>query len=132
MMARYPENTLVLTVEPFVGFMPDDVRAWLSSHPDDRSLAIALAVVHNHTGSLGHELDDSDDPWLIYAYDSWEELDCDLYARTFKVMEAANQRGEASYDLSPKGWYNVVKPFMKKNGFLDGTGWWIPNEDQSK
>ena len=130
MMAKLPENTLILITEPLVGFNPDDVRVWLTSHPDDHSLAIALAAVHNQTGSLGHELDDSDDPWLLYAYESWKELDQDLYTRVIKTMNAANQRGEASYDLSPKGWYNLAKPFMEKNGFMAETGWWVEMTEQ--
>ena len=130
MMAKLPENTLILISEPLVGFNPDDVRVWLTSHPDDHSLAIALAAVHNQTGSLGHELDDSDDPWLLYAYESWKELDQDLYARVIETMNAANQRGEASYDLSPKGWYSIAKPFMEKNGFMARTGWWVEMAEQ--
>ena len=130
MMAKLPENTLILITEPLVGFNPDDVRVWLTSHPDDHSLAIALAAVHNQTGSLGHELDDSVDPWLLYAYESWKELDQDLYTRVIGTMNAANQRGEASYDLSPKGWYNLAKPFMEKNGFISGTGWWVEMTEQ--
>ena len=130
MMAKLPENTLILITEPLVGFNPDDVRVWLTSHPDDHSLAIALAAVHNQTGSLGHELDDSDDPWLLYAYESWKELDQDLYTRVIGTMNAANQRGEASYDLSPKGWYNLAKPFMEKNGFMAETGWWVEMTEQ--
>lgn len=130
MMAKLPENTLILITEPLVGFHPDDVRVWLTSHPDNHSLAIALSAVHNQTGSLGHELDDSDDPWLLYAYESWKELDQDLYARVIETMNAANQRGESSYDLSPKGWYNLAKPFMEKNGFMSGNGWWVEMTEQ--
>ena len=44
-MTKYPENTLILTVDPFVGFMPNELRAWLCEHTDDASLAAALAAV---------------------------------------------------------------------------------------
>lgn len=122
-----PENTLVLTVEPFVGFMPNDIRLWLSEHTDECFMAAALAAVSNKTGSLGHELDDSDDYWLHYSYDKWWELEKELYDLIYKAMVSANQRGDASYDLSSKGWHYVVKPFMEKHGFRDGAGWWVAN-----
>ena len=69
-MGRFLENTLILTVEPFAGFMPADLRAWLKEHGADADPAAALAAIHNHIGALGHELGEVDDPWLFYAFDA--------------------------------------------------------------
>ena len=125
-----PNNTLILTKEPFVGFMPADLRAWLQDHNEDVDLAVALAEVNNHTGHLGHELDETDDHWLVYAYEEWWEVEKELYDQIICSMKQANLNGEASYDLEKEGLYNIVKPFMEKNGFRDGSGWWIPNKSK--
>lgn len=125
-----PNNTLILTKEPFLGFMPADLRTWLRDHSEDSDLAVALAEVSNHTGRLGHELDETDDHWLVYAHEAWWELEKELYDRIISSMKQANLNGEANYNLKLAGLYNVVKPFMEKNGFRDGSGWWLPNKEK--
>lgn len=130
-MANYPKNTLILTTEPFVGFMPADLRAWITEHGSDTDLAMALAEVHNHVGILGHELDDIDDHWLIYAYEAWREVEKELYDLITASMQRSNQQGETAYNLSQPGLHWLVKPFMEKNGFQDGTGWWVQTETET-
>ena len=119
------ENTLILITEPFVGFMPEDMRTWLKCHCDDAELATALAVVHNHTGCLGHELDESDDQWLTYAFEEWWSLEKELYEMVINSMRQANLCGKAKYTLEQNGLYYLVKPFMERNGYRDGFGWWV-------
>ena len=129
-MANYPRNTLILTTEPFVGFMPTDLRAWIAEHSSDPDLAVALAEVHNHVGILGHELDDVDDHWLIYAYEAWWDVEKELYDLIIASMRRSNRRGETDYNLSQSGLHWLVKPFMERNGFRDGTGWWVQTETE--
>ena len=123
-MRRLPENTLILTTEPFVGFMPVDMRAWLKTHSADADLAAALAEVSNRTSMLGHELDEVDDPWLDYAHEAWWEVEQELYGLILSSMRHAMDGGEAHYDLEREGRYYRVLPFMEKNGYVGGTGWW--------
>ena len=129
-MERLPENTLILTFEPFLGFMPDDLRSWLLAHHEDSDLAAALAEVHNHVGLLGHELDEVDDNWLFYAFDAWWELEKELYDLIITSMRQTNLRGETNYNLDQKGLHYLVEPFMEKNGYCDGSGWWISAKEQ--
>lgn len=129
-MAKYPRNTLILTTEPFVGFMPADLRAWITEHSSDQNLAMALAEVHNHVGILGHELDETDDHWLIYAYEVWWEVEKELYDLIVASMRHSNQQGKTNYNLSQTGLHWLVKPFMEKNGFWDGTGWWVQTDTE--
>lgn len=129
-MSKYPRNTLILTTEPFVGFMPADLRAWITEHSSDQNLAMALAEVHNHVGILGHELDETDDHWLIYAYEAWWEVEKELYDLIVASMCHSNQQGKTNYNLSQTGLHWLVKPFMEKNGFRDGTGWWVQTDTE--
>ena len=126
-MSFYSQNTLILTREPFVGYMPDDVRLYLSAYPDDRTLANAMAEVWNQAGRLGHELDETDDHWTEYAYWEWQELMRELIATVTARMALAVQRGEASYDLTKHGIW-LIEQFMLRNGYYNGTGWWCEQE----
>ena len=127
-MGRFVENTLILTSEPFVGFMPADLRSWLNAQDADSALAAALAVVSNHVIHLRHELGESNDPWLIYAFESWYEIELELYDMISKSMQQSNERGETNYDLAQAGRHYRLIPFMEKNGFRDGSGWWVKRE----
>ena len=124
------KNTLILTKDPFFGFMPSDLRVWLQEHNQDGDLATALAAVHTQAGLIGHELDESNDPWLIYAHEEWWAIEQFLYDLILSSMRQANLCGTANYDLSQKGFHFLVKPFMEQNGFRDGSGWWISTEDE--
>ena len=126
-MNRYPQNTLILTRDPFVGFMPDDVRKYLTEHSDDRTLANAMAEVWNHAGSLGHELDETDDHWIEYAYYEWWDLEREIFATIAARMEMADRCGEASYDLTKHGIW-LIEQFMLRNGYDNGAGWWCRQE----
>ena len=127
-MKKRPKNTLILTSEPFFGFMPNDVRDWLKEHTSDLDLATALALVNDKAGVLGHELDEFNDPWLLYAFDEWWEVEEEIYNRIIASMEQSNGRGETQYDLAQPGLYFQVKPFMERNGFQDGAGWWVKSD----
>lgn len=129
-MGRRPENTLILTTAPFVGFMPTDLRAWIKDNHTDPDLATALAEVNNRVGLLGHELDEADDPWLVYAFEAWYEIESELYDLIFESMRESNQRGETSYNLNQEGLHHRVAPFMERNGFQDGAGWWVKSNEK--
>lgn len=129
-MEKRPQNTLILTTDPFVGFMPIDLQKWIKVHHADPDLATALAEVNNHVGILGHELDEVDDLWLVYAYESWYEIELELYDLIFKSMKESNQRGETRYNLNQEGLYRRVAPFMERNGFQDGAGWWVKSDEK--
>lgn len=129
-MGKLPENTLILTTEPFVGFMPSDLRVWLTGHNSDTDLACALAEVNDHVGLLGHELGEVEDRWLLYAYEAWWEVELELYDLIFDSMKRSNQLGETEYNLTQEGLYYRVKPFMERNGYRDGSGWWIKLEEE--
>lgn len=126
---KRPTNTLILTTEPFVGFMPEDLRSWLRVYDGDGNLAQALAAVSNHTGDLGHEMGESEDYWLLYTYDAWSELEKEICEMIRESLKRSNQDRYTEYDLSEQRLYYLVKPFMEQNGFRDGSGWWILKEE---
>ena len=67
------QSMLVLTIEPFVGYMPKDICALISGEIAEEKLALAFACVSNKAGSLFCELDEGDE-WICYAYHAWNEV----------------------------------------------------------
>ena len=126
------ENRLILTNEPFIGYTPEILRTWLHTNREDKDLASALAEVHNHTGCLGQELDETDDKDILTAYNKWWTLEKELYELVITSMRQSNLSGKTNYDLDEKGLYHCVKPFMEANGYGDGSGWWIKSVECSE
>lgn len=121
-------NSMILTVEPFVGFFPDDLHQWLNANPGNSNLAAAMAAVSNHTGSLLHELGSSQDCWIQYAFGKWRQLEQNLYQTITESMTQSNQCGITNYDLTESRLHYRAKPFMEKHGYYDSAGWWIKSD----
>ena len=113
---------LILDQEPFVGYMPNDLRSWLDKHHQEADIALAMMHVHNKLGMLMHECDTSKDAWLDYAYEEWYKLNSELI---LIISDYMNTRHE-QLSISPpfKGSHEMIKPFMIRYGFMDASGWW--------
>lgn len=122
-MSVQPYN--VLTSPPYEGFMPQDLHCWLNAHAEERSLAHAYAAVHNKIGLLCHEADEVNDPWLQEALDSWDALSEELYTAIVDILSRENQEQRAQHVIQGIGRHFIVKPFMLRNGYIDGQGWWF-------
>ena len=117
-------NLLILTKEPFVGFMPDDVREWLQAHTSEHELAVAFAHVDNKVSQLMHACQDEDDYWADYSFEKWYDLLKELEGRIRSILKERN--GLLS---SKNGIRCIIVPFMLAHGYRDGSGWWIPIEN---
>lgn len=114
----------VLTKEPWVGFIPEDVRAWLDTHQTQVDLADAFAVVSEQHSILPHLQTEIRDYWLDEAYDNWSELYDDLYQQIVSILSDDNERLETDYVTTGIGRHYIAKPFIERNGYSDGHGWW--------
>lgn len=112
------DGMLILTEEPFTGYMPADVRTLLKEQIPDAQLARAFACVHNHATSLLCNLDEGDQ-WMEYAFWEWQEILEELIDQICAILESEN----SLHPLVRK--HAEVHPFMKRNGFHCPSGWWI-------
>jgi len=127
----YRMNQLPLYIiqkEPLTGYTPSEALRWFASVSDEKTIAAVHAAVSNHVGSLRHELDEND-PWIDEAYDAWLDVEEVTYQRIWNILKAENDSGKAKHTLSGIGKYYIVKPFMLRNGYRDGSGWWIENDE---
>lgn len=115
------DRMLVLAREPFVGYMPDDVRGLLKEPMPDVLLASLFACVANQTSCLLCDLDEGDN-WTEYSYLVWEEIEEELIQRIYAILE----REGKLVQRKSVGKYEKVRSFMERNGFCCSSGWWVP------
>ena len=119
------ENYLIIDKDPFVGYTPDDIRNWLTKHNREDDIACVMMIVHNKVGMLSHLCDEGYDPWVKYSYEEWYEIETDLVERIRGILSVENKTNGTNYTLDGIGTYYMIKPFMERNGYRDGAGWWI-------
>lgn len=104
------------------GTKPDDVREWLSGHREEPALAYCYAFADNQWGSTEHEASDpvdSQNPYPDELCDAWFELTVELFGRIDAILESEGVRS------GEEGMCYRVAPFMARNGYSDGCGWWV-------
>ncbi len=119
------ENYLIIDKEPFVGYMPDDIRNWLIEHNQEADIACVMMIVHYMVGMLSHLCDEVYDPWVKYAFEEWYEIETELAEKIRDILSVENKTKGTNYTLDGVGTYYLVKPFMERNGYRDSAGWWL-------
>ena len=119
------KNLLVIDHGPFTGFTPGDFRCWLSEHTQEGDIALAMKYVSEKASILLAYSDFTYDSWMDYAIDEWDELLLELVEQIKSILSHDNRTDNTGYQLDGKGWYYIIKPFMERNGYRDGNGWWI-------
>ena len=117
----------ILLEEPLKDSTPEDIRNLLQYDQTEKTLAAAMAAVANQTGWIGHSLDDPDNDAATnkaveLAFDAWWALEKELY---IKISNILIQETPDVYIPESTGWHYIIQPFMTRNGYRDGGGWWI-------
>ena len=103
----------------------------ISDDMSDDDLAATYADVSNKLGGLTHEFDDPDfapiRDQIEQSIAMWHNLEDVLYEKIVNILKAENETGH-HHVLSGIGTHYIVRPFMEREGFRDGNGWWIPEE----
>ena len=117
--------------EPFPDTVYIDIKNQISDNMSNADLASAYADVSNKLGGLMHELDDPDyfsvRGKVEQSFAMWQDLEEDLYDRIVSILRSENEAG-SHHILTGLGTHFVVLPFMEREGYRDGSGWWISTE----
>ena len=117
---------MVMASEPLTGISVEQVQQLLEEDDSESNLAKVYAGVSNQVGWLMHDLDDDDcTPETEEQYKKWSALEETLRTRIFDILKQEDIDAFEKTVAENKGYYNVVKPFMLRNGFKDGRGWWV-------
>lgn len=123
-------GAVVMASEPIPGYTTEDIRRWLKVNDGDARLADAMAAVNNKTAWLGHDLDDEDCSAEELSrreeeHDAWWALQVELVQEIARRLENENRTLGTRHITKGIGFYNIIKPFMERNGYMDGRGWWV-------
>ena len=114
--------------EPIPNKTPTDVRGYFAERKSERDLADAFAIASNKFWWVEDNVYDYEEgtPEYIAACaitDEWGALMDEYEERIFMIL-----RNEG-VEISETGRIKVLEPFMKRNGYRDGNGWWIKNKE---
>ena len=120
----------IMASEPLKGYTPDQMREMASKYDSDEALAAVYASVSNKTGWIGHDIgepenDEETNNRLKKELAEWWKLEKELYAEIVSRLQKENAEKGTTYITSGKDMWYIVKPFMERNGFRDGAGWWV-------
>ncbi len=130
---KLPENysdIVAMASEPLKGYTLETMREILARYNTDDAVADIMAAVSNKTGWIGHDIGDPENDEemnarIIAEHDAWWALEKELYAEIIRRIEEENRTKGTSYVTGGIGLYYIIKPFMERNGYQDGAGWWI-------
>lgn len=125
------KSAVVLFEEPLKDYKQKDIKNILADDQSDITLAACYAAVHNQTGWLAHNIDDDDNDEetnnrIITEFNEWWNLEKEL------VAEVEQRLGNTCRKKQNVGYRFIVKPFMERNGYRDGAGWWVKRENDLK
>ena len=118
-------NDIVIMVsEPIPDKNPTDVRNYFAERKTEKDLADAFALTSNKFWWVEDNVYDYEEgtPEHIAACaitDEWGALMDEYEERIFMILRSEG------VDISETGRIKVLEPFMKRNGYRDGKGWWI-------
>lgn len=124
------KGSYILTDAPLSGVSPEEMLNWMKDNDDEQGLATALALVHGEVDWIDDELYDYEEGSQEYdtaynTYRKWREIEESIYSRIMEILKAENDAGESHHQIENKGLHYIVKPFMERNGYIDGAGWWV-------
>ena len=117
----------IMGKEPVPGKTAADVRSFFADKLTEKDLADAFAVAFNQFWWVEDNIYDFEKgtPEYIKACsitDEWGALMDEYEKRIFEIL--INE----GISIPDTGRIAVLAPFMKRNGYDDGNGWWIKQE----
>ena len=119
---------VIMASEPIPNKTPTDVRGYFAERKSERDLADAFAIASNKFWWVEDNVYDYEEgtPEYIAARaitDEWGELMDEYEERIFMILRNEGVK------IPETGRIKVLEPFMKRNGYRDGNGWWIKNKE---
>lgn len=114
----------IMGKEPLPNTTPADIRAKYCEKLTEKDLADAFAVSSNQFWWVADNVYDYENDTPEYKTaceitDAWGELMDDYESQIFSILKSEG------VIIPQTGQIAVLKPFMMRNGYIDGQGWWI-------
>ena len=118
------EGIVVLGSEPIPGWEPEEIEEWYSHNHTEAGLAQAFAATSNkfwwvEDNEYDYEEDTPQYRGACMITDVGYDLMDKLQGEIFDIMRSEG------ISIPERGRIKVLVPFMERNGYCDGNGWWI-------
>lgn len=119
-----PKDTFVMCGEPSPNLTIEKAYQIFNEIKTEKDIANLFAVVENKAWWIEDEIYDFEEGTeghrkAVEKTDMWFSLADKLKEMIFDILKSEN------VEIPDKGQIVVLEPFMKRNGFRDGQGWWI-------
>lgn len=116
--------TYIMGEEPLSGITPQKLRKLYSGTLTEKELATAFALSSNKFWWVEDNVYDYEEGTLEYQEavqitEDWRVLMEYYEEQIFAILK------KEGIEIPDKGRIVILAPFMKRNGFYDGNGWWI-------
>ncbi len=120
-------DIVIVESDPIPNKTPTDVRNYFIGRNTEKDLADAFVIVSNKFWWVEDNEYDYEEgtPERIAACaitDEWGALMDEYEERIFAILR------DEGIKIPETGRIKVLEPFMKRNGYIDGNGWWIADE----
>ena len=120
-------DIVIMESEPIPNKTPTDVRNYFIGRNTEKDLADAFVIVSNkfwwvEDNEYDYEEGTPEHRAACAITDEWGALMDEYEERIFAIL-----RGEG-VKIPESGRIKVLEPFMKRNGYIDGNGWWIKDK----
>lgn len=118
------KSITVLLTEPAPEVTIETARKNYYLIENESDLAKIYAVVENKAWWYADEIYDYEEGSMeyeraIYIMNEWFELAKEIKNDIFKILSSEGVK------IPDTGQITVLRPFMLRNGYYDGDGWWI-------
>lgn len=123
-----PAGTYIMCSDPAADLTPESALVMMENIETEKDLACLFAAVYNKAWWVEDELYDYEPETEEYLKvkektDFWFDMSDKLRKKIFDILRSENVK------IPEKGYIAVLEPFMIRNGFIDGRGWWVSCSD---
>ena len=121
-------DIVIMASDPIPNKTPTDVRNYFAERKTEKDLADAYAISHNKFWWVEDDVYDYEEGTPEYeaarvVVDEWGALMDEYEERIFVILRSEG------IEIPKTGRIKILEPFMKRNGYRDGNGWWIKDKD---
>ena len=121
------KDVFVMCTEPSPDLTIENAKKMFDEIETEKELATLFSVVENKAWWIEDEEYDFDEGTEEHKKATertkeWFSLADKLKNKIFDILKSEG------VEIQDRGQITVLAPFMKRNGFKDGQGWWIKND----
>lgn len=120
-------DIVIMAGEPIPNVSPANVRNYFIGKQTEKDLADAFAIASNKffwvaDNEYDYEEGTPEHRLAREITDAWCALMDEYEEKIFKILVSEG------VVIPENGRIRVLKPFMARNGYVDGNGWWVKAE----